>query len=154
MVSYETKNDPSKRLPTNCAAAAHSLLTLLELCTVGFRSSSEKKNERHEACAHFFWAWHDIWEQVDTNSAWHHWFLALWRPAVQWIFSKVDMVVAIQDHLLTQWRHMPMGKFRANIFLIRITSTYFWASEVFKNRSSKSWLFWLSGWNIWKTLVN
>ena len=52
--SYETKNDPSKRLPTNCAPAAHSLLTLLELCTVGFRSSSEKKNERHEACAHFF----------------------------------------------------------------------------------------------------
>ena len=25
-----------------------------------------------------------------------------------------------------------MGQFRANIFLIRITSTYFWASEALK----------------------
>ena len=54
MQAYETKNDPLKRLSTNCAAAAHSLHTLLELCTVGFKSSSEKKNERHEACAYFF----------------------------------------------------------------------------------------------------
>jgi hypothetical protein len=30
--------------------------------------------------------------------------------------------------------YMPMGQFRANIFLILITSTYFWASEVFKNQ--------------------
>ena len=34
-----------------------------------------------------------------------------------------------------------MGQFRANIFLIRITSTYFWASEVFRNQSFKSQLF-------------
>ena len=67
---------------------------------------------------------------------------------------RVDMVGTNHNKVLTQWRHMPMGQFRANIFLIPITSTYFWASEVFKNRSSKSWLFWLSGWNIWKTFVN
>ena len=67
---------------------------------------------------------------------------------------RVDMVGTNHDKVLTQWRHMPMGKFRANIFLIRITSTYFWASEVFKIRSSKSWLFWLSGWNIWNNFVN
>jgi hypothetical protein len=30
-----------------------------------------------------------------------------------------------------------MGQFRANIFLIRLTSTYFWASEVFKIRGLK-----------------
>ena len=70
------------------------------------------------------------------------------------LWGRVDMVGTNHNKVLTQWRHMPMGKFRANIFLIRITSTYFWASEVFKNRSSKSWLFWLSGWNIWKISVN
>jgi hypothetical protein len=68
--------------------------------------------------------------------------------------NRVDMVGTNHDKVLTQWRHMPMGQFCANIFLIRITSTYFWASEVFKNRSSKSWLFWFSKWNIWKTCVN
>ena len=36
---------------------------------------------------------------------------------------------------------MPMGEFRANIFLIQITSTYFWASEVFKIPSINSQLF-------------
>ena len=57
---------------------------------------------------------------------------------------RVDMVGMNHNKVLTQWRHMPMGQFRANIFLIQITSTYFWASEVLKNRSSKSWLFWFS----------
>ena len=28
-----------------------------------------------------------------------------------------------------------MGQFRSNIFLIQLTSTYFWASEFFKNQS-------------------
>ena len=70
------------------------------------------------------------------------------------ILARVDMVGTNHNKILTQWRHMLMGQFCANIFLIQITSTYFWASEVFKNRSSKSWLFWLSGWNIWKTFVN
>ena len=46
---------------------------------------------------------------------------------------RVDMVGTIHDDLLTQWRHIPMGQFRANIFLIRTTSNYLWASEVFKN---------------------
>ena len=49
-------------------------------------------------------------------------------------FLWVDMVGTNHDKVLTQWRHMPMGQFRANIFLMRITSTYFWASEVFKNQ--------------------
>ena len=31
-----------------------------------------------------------------------------------------------------------MGEFRANIFLIRITSTYFWASEVSKIGAAKA----------------
>ena len=44
--------------------------------------------------------------------------------------SRVDMVGTIHNKVLTQWRHMPMGQFHANIFLIRVTSTYFWASEV------------------------
>ena len=34
-----------------------------------------------------------------------------------------------------------MGQFRANIFLIRITSNYFWALEVFENQRFKSHLF-------------
>ena len=49
-------------------------------------------------------------------------------------FIRVDMVGTNHNKVLTQWRHMPMGQFWANIFLIRITSTYFWASEVFKNQ--------------------
>ena len=49
-------------------------------------------------------------------------------------FARVDMVGTNYDKVLTQWRHMPMGQFRGNIFLMQITSTYFWASEVFKNR--------------------
>ena len=56
-------------------------------------------------------------------------------------FIRVDMVVTNHNKVLTQWRHMPMGQFRANIFLIRITSTYFWASEVFKNQRFQSWQF-------------
>ena len=47
---------------------------------------------------------------------------------------RVDMVGTNHNKVLTQWRHMPMGKCRAKFFLIRITSTYFWASEVFKNQ--------------------
>ena len=38
-----------------------------------------------------------------------------------------------------------MGKFCTNIFLIRLTSTYFWASEVFKNQSFKVNYFYLLG---------
>ena len=48
------------------------------------------------------------------------------------ICIRVDMVGT--NKVLTQWRHTPMGQFRVNIFLIRIASTYFWASEVFKNQ--------------------
>ena len=48
---------------------------------------------------------------------------------------RVDMVGTNRDEVLTLWRHMPMGQFCANIFLIQLTSTYFWASEVFKNQS-------------------
>ena len=40
------------------------------------------------------------------------------------------MVGTNRHKVLTLRRHMPMGQFRANIFLIRLTSTYFWASEV------------------------
>ena len=54
---------------------------------------------------------------------------------------RVDMVGTNHDKVLTQWRHMPMGQFHANIFLIQITSTYFWASEVFKNQRFKNQLF-------------
>ena len=57
------------------------------------------------------------------------------------IFSRVANVVADHDSLLTQWRPIKMSKFRANIFLIRTTSNYFWASEVFKNQRFKSHLF-------------
>ena len=56
-------------------------------------------------------------------------------------YSRVDMVGTIHDDLLTQLRHIPMGQFRANIFLIQTTSNYLWASEVFKNQSFKSQLF-------------
>ena len=58
-----------------------------------------------------------------------------------WITARVDMVGTNHVKVLTQWRHMPMGQFCANIFVIRITFTYFWASEVFKNLSFYSWLF-------------
>ena len=54
---------------------------------------------------------------------------------------RVDMVGMIHDDLLTQWRHIPMGQFSANIFLIQTTSNYLWASEVFKNQRFKSHLF-------------
>ena len=57
------------------------------------------------------------------------------------LLVRVDMVVTIHDNLLTQQRHIPMGQFRANIFLIPTTSNYLWASKVFKNQSSKSQLF-------------
>ena len=43
---------------------------------------------------------------------------------------RVDMVGTNHNKVLTLWRHMPMGQFRVNIFLIQLTSTYFWASEV------------------------
>ena len=54
---------------------------------------------------------------------------------------RVDRVGTIHNDLLTQWRHIPMGQFCANILLIRITSNYLWASEVFKNLSFKSQFF-------------
>ena len=53
---------------------------------------------------------------------------------------RVANVVADHNSLLTQWRPIKMSKFRANIFLIRTTSNYFWASEVFKNQKFKSHL--------------
>ena len=55
--------------------------------------------------------------------------------------TRVANVVADHDSLLTQWRPIKMSKFGANIFLIRTTSNYFWASEVFKNQRFKSHLF-------------
>ena len=55
--------------------------------------------------------------------------------------SRVDMVGTNPDKVLTLGRHMLMGKFRTNIFLIRLTSTYFWASAVFKNQSFKLIIF-------------
>ena len=84
-----------------------------------------------------------IWRKHNTNNY-----------CFKWVPIRVEMVGTNHVKVLTQCRHMPMGQFRANIFLIKVTSTYFWTSEVFKNQSSKSWLFWLSGWNIWKTFVN
>ena len=54
---------------------------------------------------------------------------------------RVDMVGTNHDELLTHWRHIPMGQFRANIFSIRTTSNYLWASKVFKNQSFRSQLF-------------
>ena len=64
------------------------------------------------------------------------WLIPLLRTIVivNPVWLRVDMVGMNHNKVLTQWRHMPMGQFRANIFLIQITSTYFWASEVFKNR--------------------
>ena len=47
-----------------------------------------------------------------------------------WAWTRVDMVRTNHDKALTLWRHMPMGQLRANIFLMWLTSTYFWASEV------------------------
>ena len=46
------------------------------------------------------------------------------------LYIRVDMVGTNRDKVLTLWRHMPMGQFHAKIFLIQLTSTYFWASEV------------------------
>ena len=54
---------------------------------------------------------------------------------------RVNMVGTIHDDLLTQWRHIPMGQFRANISLIRTTSNYLWASEVSKNQGFEIQLF-------------
>ena len=54
---------------------------------------------------------------------------------------RVANVVADHDDLITQWLPIKMSKFCANIFLIRTTSNYFWASEVFKNQRFKSHLF-------------
>ena len=53
------------------------------------------------------------------------------------ILILVDMVVMIREDLLTQWRHIPMGQFHTNIFLIPFTSNYLCASEVFKNQILK-----------------
>jgi hypothetical protein len=42
----------------------------------------------------------------------------------QYVHIRVDMVGTNHDEVLTLWRHMPMGQFRLNISLIRLTSTY------------------------------
>ena len=55
--------------------------------------------------------------------------------------NRVDMVGTIHDDLLTQWRHIPISQFRANIHLIPSNSNYLWSSEVFKNQSIKSQTF-------------
>ena len=68
---------------------------------------------------------------------WNIWTLNL-DPGVQ---VRVANVVEIHDDLLTKWRPISMSKFRVNIFLIRTTSNYFWASEVFKNQRFKRHLF-------------
>ena len=54
---------------------------------------------------------------------------------------RVGNVVADHNDLLTQWRPIWMSKFCANIFLIRTTSNYLWASEVSKNQVFKSQFF-------------
>ena len=51
------------------------------------------------------------------------------------IVAQVDMVGTNHNEVLTLLRHMSMCQFCANIFLIQLTSTYFLASEVFKNQS-------------------
>jgi hypothetical protein len=67
---------------------------------------------------------------------------------------RVASIVAHHDELLTQWSYIQMSKLGNNIFLISTTSNYLRSSAVCKNRSSKSWLFWFSRWNIWKICVN
>ena len=52
------------------------------------------------------------------------------RFIVSSVDVRLDMVGTNHDKVLILCRHMPMGQFRANIFLIRLTSTYFRASEV------------------------
>ena len=44
--------------------------------------------------------------------------------------ARVDMVGTNHNEVLTLLRHMSLCQICANIFLIRLTSTYFWASEV------------------------
>ena len=39
------------------------------------------------------------------------------------------MVVTIHNNLLTQWRHIPMGQFCVNIFLIETTFNYLRVTE-------------------------
>ena len=76
-------------------------------------------------------------------------------------FTPVRVAMFGMNHnkVLTQWRHMLISQFRTNIFLMQITSTYFWASEVFKNQSFKSQLFSsslkknASNWNLGLTLM-
>ena len=63
-----------------------------------------------------------------------------WTSIIRSVAVRVDMVEMIHDNLLTQWRHILMGQFRTNIFLIPITYNCLWASEVFKNHSLKSQL--------------
>ena len=55
--------------------------------------------------------------------------------------TRVAKVVRVHDDLLKQWRPIKMSRFRANIFLIRTTSNYFWASEVSKYQVFKSQFF-------------
>ena len=85
----------------------------------------------------------------------HHWLLwFFFYVIIRYILTRVANVVAHHDELLTQWRYIWMSKLGTNIFLISTTSNYLRSSAVCKNRSSKSWLFWFSRWNIWKICVN
>ena len=62
-------------------------------------------------------------------------FLHTAKQATGSRYIRVAKVVTVHDDLLTQRRPIKMSKFRANIFLVRITSNYLWASEVSKNQS-------------------
>ena len=62
------------------------------------------------------------------------------------MYIRVSMVVTIHDNLLTLWRHILMGQFRANIFLTW-TMYHFkllMGLRSFKKFSFKSQLFWTS----------
>ena len=53
------------------------------------------------------------------------------------IFSRVDIVGTIHNNLLTQWRHIPMGRFHVNTFFIWTTSDYYGPQKFLKNRVLK-----------------
>ena len=45
---------------------------------------------------------------------------------------RVDMVGMIRDDLLTQWRHIPIGQFRANIFWYKLLPTNYGPQKFLK----------------------
>ena len=51
------------------------------------------------------------------------------------MYSRVANVVWDSNTLLTHERYMKMKNWYINTFLIKTTSNYFWASEVWKNQS-------------------